>query len=156
MNRINSLIRKLAGIAPKAARLAISSARGTHVMTSCRRLTFVAALTMAGSVFAQQQETPRPPAPTPTDCYFHPWHPGCHIWPMPGLLKDTGIPATAQTPPEPAISNQIASSIFSGTICRIIPALCRPVPGPTFPFPDLFAAGFTPGRLGVLPSDAKV
>ena len=142
MNRINSLIRKLAGIAPKTARLSISSARGTHVMTSCRRLTFVAALTMAGSVFAQQQESPRPPAP--------------HIWPTPGLLKDKGIPATAQTPPELATSNQIVSSIFSGTICRIIPALCRPVPGPTFPFPDLFAAGFTPGRLGVLPSDAKV
>lgn len=60
---------------------------------------FVVALTMAGSAFAQQQPAlPRPPAPTPIDCYFHPWHPGCPTGPGPIILSTPVISIAASTP----------------------------------------------------------
>jgi hypothetical protein len=51
MKRINSLVQKLASIAPKAARLAISSGPSTHKVTH-RLLPFIAALATAGSLSA--------------------------------------------------------------------------------------------------------
>jgi hypothetical protein len=57
MNRINSLVQKLASIAPKAAPLAFSSLWSTHKITS-RLLPYIAALAMGGSVFAAANVVP--------------------------------------------------------------------------------------------------
>jgi hypothetical protein len=96
MNRfISSLSQKLASAVLHMSPLAISSARSTHIMT------FVVALTMSASAFAQQSDIPKIPAPTPTDCKFHPWHAGCPWNPGPTMLM----------PAELAASNQIADNV---------------------------------------------
>ena len=41
---------------------------------------FAMATFLASAKTSAATQIPSPP-PNPIDCYFHPWHPGCQIWP---------------------------------------------------------------------------